>query len=163
MSYCDYCATSRILATGVERNLIYVTKRNQFNGWGFCLKTALCAVSELHYRWGIILHYSLAQYIGDLVTLFCPFWQYLDFLWQFWPFFVPFLTILTIFVPFLTRDILDLWPVDECDGETWPNQKYNDKKNTMTKTILKTCDICDTDYNSENLEGFLAKKKQYPF
>ena len=36
---------------------------------------------------------------------------------------------------------------DQNDKKTWP-----DTKKTITKTILETCDIWDTDYNSDNWE-----------
>ena len=50
---------------------------------------------------------------------------------------------------------------DQSDDGTWPDQqKYNDKGNykdkkmtkTMTKTIPETCDLWDTNYNSDTLE-----------
>ena len=69
--------------------------------------------------------------IGDLVTLFWPFWQYLDFCDNF----DPFCTIFDNFDNF--RTIFDKgypWlvtfeTVDECDWETWSNQQKDNDSN----------------------------------
>ena len=75
---------------------------------------------------------------------FWQFWQFWHIFWQIWQFFLTILTNETIFFwQFLT--IFD-------NFYKWDNSDNFLTILTIEKTVLETCDIWDTDYNSYNWE-----------